>query len=102
MKYTLNVLPGMSEEDGTLMDTIGNTEELSIFESKTLITYIEFKWDSYAAKIHRIGAVLHLIYLIAFSCLVNVIYVYKSLEHRELLFSVMILSLLYPTVYETI
>lgn len=92
----------MSEEYGTLMDTIGNTDELSIFESKTLITYIEFKWDSYAAKIHRIGAVLHLIYLISFSILVNVIYIYKSLEYRPALFISMVFSLMYPTIYELI
>lgn len=42
----------MMEDKGTLMDTIGQTEELSIFECKSLITYIEFKWTSYAANIH--------------------------------------------------
>lgn len=52
IKYTLNVLPGMMEDKETLMDTIGQTDELSIFECKSLITYIEFKWTSYAAAIH--------------------------------------------------
>lgn len=42
----------MMEDKGTLMDTIGQTDELSIFECKSLITYIEFKWTSYAAAIH--------------------------------------------------
>jgi len=42
----------MMEDKGTLMDTLGGTDELSIFECKALITYIEFKWTSYAASIH--------------------------------------------------
>ena len=68
----------MLEEDGTLMDTAGATDELSIFSCKALIDYIEFKWINYAGTIHQVGAIFHVVYLLVFSVFINEIYVYRS------------------------
>jgi len=58
------------------MEICGDTEELELFESKTLIDYLEFKWSSYSSKIHKVGLTSHIIYLITFSLYVNECYVY--------------------------
>jgi hypothetical protein len=101
IKYTLNVLPGMLEEDdGTLMDTAGQTDELSIFSCKALIDYIEFKWINYAGTIHMVGALFHVLYAAVFSVFVNEIYIYRTFLYREVLFLLMGDSLVYPTVYD--
>lgn len=90
----------MMEDKGTLMDTLGGTDELSIFECKALITYIEFKWTTYAASIHQVGALFHTWYFLSFTWFINEVYVYRSLEFRNIMFGMMGISLIYPTVYD--
>lgn len=100
IKYTLNILPSMSEEQGTLMDTAGQTDELGIFDCKALIDYIEFKWTNYAGRIHKVGAAFHTMYVIIFSMFVFEFYLYRDFESRTFLFVMMSISLIYPTVYD--
>lgn len=38
------MLTSMSEEDGTIMDAIANSEELSIYETDLVKDLIDFKW----------------------------------------------------------
>lgn len=100
IKYTLNILPSMSEEEETLMNTAGQTDELEIFDCKALIDYIEFKWTNYAGPIHKVGATFHAMYIFVFSWFVFEFYLYKTSEYRIFLFVMMGFSLIYPTVYD--
>jgi hypothetical protein len=100
IKYTLNILPSMCEDHGTLMDTAGQTDELRIFECKALIDYIEFKWTNYAGPIHKVGATFHAMYLMVYSLFVFEIYLYKDFHSRFGLFFMMGISLIYPTIYD--
>jgi len=65
--YILNLLPNIDESNDSLMEAVGETDELDIFECKVLRDFIEFKWYMYAGKFHYIGAVIHSIYLLTFN-----------------------------------
>lgn len=60
----------MSEEDGTIMDAIANSDELSIYETDLVKDLIDFKWLTYARRQHLIGGFVHLIYV-----LVQIVYI---------------------------
>ena len=47
-----------------------------------------------------VGALFHVMYLIVFSLFINEIYVYRTFQHREVLFALMGISLIYPTIYD--
>lgn len=49
IKYTLNILPSMSEKMATLMEGLGETEELEVFDTKSVMDMIDFKWRKYAS-----------------------------------------------------
>lgn len=54
----------MSEEDGTIMDAIANSDELSIYETDLVKDLIDFKWLTYARRQHLFGGFVHLIYVL--------------------------------------
>jgi len=47
-----------------------------------------------------VGALFHVMYVVVFSVFVNEIYIYRTFMYRELLFLLMGISLVYPTVYD--
>jgi len=47
-----------------------------------------------------VGALFHVIYLFVFSVFINEVYVYRLFLHREILFGLMGISLVYPTIYD--
>ena len=59
-----------------LMECLGKTSELKIFETKAVSDLLTFKWSGTSGNIHKLGAVSHLCYLIVFSWFVNELYVY--------------------------
>lgn len=42
--YNLNMLTSLSNEDGTIMEAIANSEELEIFETEAVKDLIDYKW----------------------------------------------------------
>lgn len=78
ISYQINVLPKLSEyitenpetgeitfvnEDVSLMEMCFNSNELELFKTKTIIQLLEFKWESFAFKIHSIGLIMHFFYM---------------------------------------
>ena len=92
----------MSEENATLMDTAGQTDELEIFDCKALTDYIKFKWTNYAGPIHKLGACFHGTYLLVYSIFIYEFYIYKTFQNRPLYLGMMMVALIYPTIYDFI
>jgi len=83
-----------------LVEAFGETEELEIFEKKSLKDVLNFKWKAYAGRIHMIMFGFHCIYLVFFSMFVNEFYVYRSgyLQHLVLMGSA--ICLVFPMAYD--
>lgn len=106
IKYTLNTLPMCTYEDGRcrnldgLMDALGETDELSLFEAKVVNDFYDFQWHMYAKHIHYFGALIHFIYLILFVTYINQVYLDRNYANRVGLAWCMVLCLIYPTYYD--
>lgn len=48
IKYEACLLPSMSQDSGSLIDAIANSEELEIFKTKLVKDVINYKWDRFA------------------------------------------------------
>ena len=79
---------------------LGESQELSIFDTKIVKDLYEFQWNGYAKHIHYLGASLHFIYFIVYCIYVNDIYLYKKYEIRVELCWIMLMCLLYPMFYD--
>jgi hypothetical protein len=82
------------------MDALGETDEFEVFDCKSIMDLISFKWQGYAGKIHYIGLIAHLIYLINFSIYVFELYIYKSGSKIYLLEVIMFMCIMYPALYD--
>ena len=100
VKYTLNILPSMSERVTTLMDALGDTEELDVFECKAVMDMIDFKWLQYSRQVHYMGLIAHMMYLGFFSIYIFEIFIYKTGKFIEVIESIMIIGILYPMIYD--
>ena len=100
IRYTLNILPSMSEKVTTLMDALGETEELEVFDCKSVVDMIDFKWLQYSRKVHYMGLIAHMMYLGCFSLYIFELYIYKTGTLTEVIESFMILGIMYPMVYD--
>lgn len=83
-----------------LMNALGDTEELTLFESKVVNDYYDFQWHMYAKHIHYFGALIHFIYLILFVIYINLIFLDRNYASRVPLIWTMVLCLIYPTYYD--
>lgn len=61
----------MSQEDGSLMDAVANSDELSIFETDTVRDMIDYKWYRFAKKQHLFGGFVHLVYIVVLILYIN-------------------------------
>ena len=50
IKYHLNILASVSEENGQLMEAIAGSTELSIFTTDLVMDLIDFKWQRFAFR----------------------------------------------------
>ena len=110
IKYTLNLLPQTSEEEDSLMNALGETEELQILSTKAIRDLLEFRWNKYAFKFHYIGLSFHVIYVLAFNIYVSYFIQLPKLNKDEsstgrqvllvFLNSIMGLCLIYPMIYD--
>lgn len=79
IKYSINILPSiLQNEEKSLMDCLGKTPELQIFETKVVSDLLDYKWNGTSGLVHKIGAATHVCYLIVFSFFVNEMYVYEA------------------------
>lgn len=101
IKYTLNILPSIQENSSnTLVNALGKTDELSIFNSKVLFDLLEFKWQAYAGTIHKVSLLSHCCYVITFTIFINHVYVDMNKDISNTLFITMLSCLLYPCIYD--
>ena len=74
IKYQLNILPSVSEEDGQLMGAIQDSDELEIFETELVKDLIDYKWQRFAQKQHMFAACIHITYVICLIVYINKIF----------------------------
>lgn len=53
------------EEDGELIDAIADSEELEIFRCQIIKDLLDYKWETFARRVHFIGAFFHVCYVVA-------------------------------------
>ena len=99
--YKLNILPSIANRSN-LVEVCGDTEELEIFDTQSMMDLLGFKWKAYSRFIHSIGFVSHICYLFVFSLFVFSEYVYKSQYGylKEALQIMNFFCLIYPFVYD--
>ena len=63
----MNLLTKMTEteENGlSLMQVLANSEEVEIFNTDLVKDVIDYKWYTYAIKIHALAAIVHASYVL--------------------------------------
>lgn len=85
-----------------LMDSLGETNELDLFDNKIVKDFYEFQWQNYAMHIHYFGAAIHFIYSVVFITYVNEVYLYRNYEYRVEMLYVMMVAKLYPIFYDSL
>jgi hypothetical protein len=106
IKYTLNILPSvMFKKDvcmgaNTLMETLGESLEQTIFETKIIEDFYDFQWNSYAKHLHMYGAIVHFVYVFLFVFYVSQVYLDRNFDNRVTLNWVMFTLLVHPFLYD--
>ena len=80
IKYTVNLLPAIDEEDESIMDILGETDNIDVFHASVVKGLLDFKWTKYASRVHKLSAVIHILYIILFLIYVDRIYLYKDVR----------------------
>jgi len=78
VEYQLNQLCNMSTEDGEIIDAVAQSDEYAIFKTDCVMDMIDFKWDMFAAKMHYVGMVVHIVY-----CVYLLIYVKTTFLDKD-------------------
>jgi len=74
LTYQMNFLSSMSQEDGKLFDALGKSTELAIFGTDLIIDLIDFRWEQFAGRMHKIGFCFLLAYVFCLALYINVAY----------------------------
>jgi hypothetical protein len=74
IKYYVNMLTSMSEEDGQIIEAIANSEELEIFQVDVVKDLIDYKWKAFAASVHWFGWLIHMLYILALQMYIAKVY----------------------------
>ena len=70
--------PEFVNEEVSLMSLCGDTEELEIFETMSVMQVIQFKWDKYGRNHHLMGCLMHIFYTLILIIYVNTSYLEES------------------------
>jgi len=114
VSYSLNILPVIGEycvldSDGkkrieneglNLLEVFNEGNELDIFECKSVQNLIAFKWDSHAYRTHLVGCIAHLVYVFFMMVYINEIYINNRLGEKRIFSVLLVVAIIYPTVYE--
>lgn len=75
INFELNMLTNTKDYEGdTIIEAISNSEELEIFQVHAIMDLIDYKFDSFAYKIHRVGFTIHMIYIFFMMLYINEYY----------------------------
>ena len=67
---------GVSEE--SLMDLIGDTDQIEILETKAVKDLIAFKWEKFGRKFHYLAATVHTYYVLFYLIYLNSKYLNRN------------------------
>jgi hypothetical protein len=70
-----------SQNDLSLIDVLANTDQIDVFSTKSVQSLIQFKWERYSQKFHKLFASIHMTYLVTFLIYVNEIYINGRFKH---------------------
>lgn len=106
IQYQVNMLPSMNEQDGSnIIQAISNSEDLEIFTCSVVQDLINYKWQTFASKVHWFGWMIHIVYIISLQ--LYIIQVYLVDNHSEakvdvtpVWLYVIGLCLIYPIFYD--
>jgi hypothetical protein len=110
IKYNLNILTSMSEENGQLIGAIAGSDELSIFETDLIKDMVDYKWQEFAQSKHRFAACVHISYITTMMCYIVQIFLQDAKydenkvrlnppPNKNILVAMMIF-LVYPVCYD--
>jgi hypothetical protein len=86
-------------EDVSLMQLCGDTEELEIFNTESLQQVIQYKWDKYGRNHHLLGCIMHLFYTIIMIVYVKNSYLIEN-EDQVIYAILLAIGILYPALYD--
>ena len=108
IKYTLNLLPTATYTNGVclkvneLMDSLVESNEFAIFDSKIVKDFYDFHWNSYAKHMHYFGAVLHFAYVALFTIYVNEVYLHRRYKDRIDMCWLMLICIIFPLINDSL
>lgn len=108
IKYSLNLLPTTTYVDDKcenideLLENLGESDELDMFDCKIVKDYYNFMWNSWGKYVHYLGAVIHSVYFLMFVIYVNATYLHRDYEARVPLCWMMLICIIYPMFYDTL
>lgn len=85
-----------------LLELLSNSEEIELFDTLTVREFAMYNWNMYAAFIHQIGGLIHLVYFVLFSAYVMDVYLNRNMDNRMGLLWSMLFCLVYPLMYDGI
>ena len=65
------------------MEALANTDELTIFEIEAIMDIIDYKWETFASKVHTTGFYVHLTYVIMLLVYINNVLLRSGDEYPE-------------------
>ena len=74
IRYSINILPSMSEKEGLIIAAVAQSEELEIFFTEAVKDLVNYKWQQFAKLTHWVGWITHMIYIVALQSYVTDIY----------------------------
>jgi hypothetical protein len=102
VSYHLNLLSGVSQERGSLIEALTVSHKLDIFETGPVRDLIDFRFDKFAKKVHAVGMIIHLIYFVILTCYIKASYLgdqFDQFKSQNLLIGIA-LCLIYPLYYD--
>ena len=89
------------ENEGlNLLEVFNEGNELDIFECLSVKNLLTFKWNSHAFKSHLVGCIAHFFYVTFQMIYINAIYINNNMEDKRIYSILMIVAIIYPTMYE--
>jgi hypothetical protein len=86
-----------------LIDALAKSKELEIFEADIVVDFIDFKWDRFAAKVHKIGCLFHILYIVALFAFIGAAYsgddVFEAIP-LQIYYLILGSCLVYPAIYD--
>lgn len=71
-------MTSMSQDDGSLMEAIANSDELEIYQTQLVKDVIDYKWITFAKNQQLLGALIHTCYVLCLIFYINDVFLRKN------------------------